>query len=184
MATTTDIRKRESGKESRSFSISPETKILFLDFDGVCNSYSEGSYITHKEDDYGPSKIICERIRKICDTTGAKIIISSNWRRFEIDGKWFSGKNYYTNPLSKLYDEIGDLVIGTLTLERHITKAEALCLWFEDNCELEKWVIVDDDPKENLGTTSDFGIRNHYIQTNPEFGITEEISEEIIKRLS
>ena len=171
-------------KQSRSFSISHETTILFLDFDGVCNSYSEGSYVTHKDDDYGPSNTICERIRKICGATGAKIIISSNWRRYPSDGRWFSGRNYYRNPLPKLYGELGDLVIGTLTPERHVTKAEALCLWFEDNSELDKWVIVDDDSREHLGTTSDFGIRSHYIQTDPEFGITEEISREIINRLS
>ena len=69
-------------------------------------------------------------------------------------------------------------------MERHITKAEALCLWFEDNYRLDKWVIVDDDPREHLGTTSDFGIKYHYVQTNPEFGITEEISKEIMDRLS
>lgn len=184
MAMITDIQRQSSGKDSRSFSISPSTKILFLDFDGVCNSYSEGSYVTHKNDEYGPSKTICERIRKICESTGAKIIISSNWRRFPIDGKWFSGKTFYRNPLLKLYEVLGDLIVGTLTPERHITKAEALCLWFEDNRELDKWVVVDDDPRENLGLTSDYGIKDHYIQTEPEFGITEEVSMEIVRRLS
>jgi histidinol phosphatase-like enzyme len=63
-----------------------ETKLLFLDFDGVLNSYEEGGYKTHTPEEYGPSITICNKIIKLCKETGAKIIISSNWRKFKPDG--------------------------------------------------------------------------------------------------
>ena len=35
--------------------------ILFLDFDGVCNSFNKGSYLTHEPDDYGMDMDIIKR---------------------------------------------------------------------------------------------------------------------------
>lgn len=160
------------------------SNLIFLDFDGVCNTYKDGSYITNPPELYGYSKPIINKLKNICEKTNSKIIISSNWRRWEKDGKWPYRGYYFQNPLPRLYEELSDLIIGTLPLDRHITKAEALILWFEDNKVPKNWVIIDDDPTEELGITTDYNIKDHYIQTKSEFGLTEEIEKKIIEILS
>ena len=154
--------------------ITNETKLLFLDFDGVLNSYNEGSYVTHSPDNYSPSITICNKIIKLCKETDAKIIISSNWRKFKPDGWYiFNNKKYY-NPLPKLYNLLDKYIIGTLPPEKYVTKSIALILWFEEtNYKGNKWVILDDDYQEELGITFDYNINKHYIETNREFGITD-----------
>ena len=156
--------------------------ILFLDFDGVCNSFKEGSYLTHTPDEYGPDMDIIERIKEICQARRAKIIISSNWRRFEPDGFWvYDGKSYF-NPLPNLYKILGDRIIGTLTTERNLTKAQAIELWFEDNEDFcGKFAIIDDDPRE--GIQYNIKLRKNFWPTTPKFGLTERIKEEIIDHL-
>jgi hypothetical protein len=156
--------------------------ILFLDFDGVCNSFKEGSYLTHEPDEYGPDMDIIERIKEICSLRHAKIIISSNWRRFEPDGYWvYNGKNYF-NPLPNLCRILGDRIIGTLTTERFITKSEAIELWFEDHEDFHgKYAIVDDDPRE--GFQYNFKLMKNFWHTTPKYGLTEKIKEEIIDHL-
>ena len=56
--------------------------ILFLDFDGVCNSYNCGSYVTSDSKTYGIDEKIMPRLKEICVKGNAKIVISSNWRRY------------------------------------------------------------------------------------------------------
>lgn len=156
--------------------------ILFLDFDGVCNSFNEGSYLTHEPDDYGMDMDIIERIKEICSERHAKIVITSNWRRFDSDGYWvYNGKSYF-NPLPGLYRILGDRIIGTLTTERYLSKSEALELWFEKHEEFQgRFAIVDDDPREGIQNNLKF--RKHFWQTTPKYGLTERIKEEIIDHL-
>ena len=159
-------------------------KLIFLDFDGVLNAYDEGSYMTHTPDEYGPSKSICDRIIDLCEKTGSRIIISSNWRKFDDNGYYKFNKYYYSNPLPKVYHILGKYIVGTLPPYRHTTKAEALIIWFEENNFVgEDWVVVDDDPRENLGKTLDWNIKNHYIETNPIYGINEKVIKEMEKFL-
>lgn len=161
--------------------LSNEIKILFLDFDGVLTSYDEGSYVSNPFA-YGPSLTICKKVIKLCDETKAKIIISSNWRRFELDDSYSINNITIKNPLPKLYDILGKYIIGQLPPYRHTTKSEALILWFEEtNYKGTHWVILDDDKREGLGTTSDFDIKHHYIEINPIYGITDKNIEQIKK---
>ena len=46
-------------------------KIIFLDFDGVITTYASKWEIDNEK---------CLLVKKICDETGAKIVISSSWR--------------------------------------------------------------------------------------------------------
>ena len=59
--------------------------LIFLDIDGVVTSCmtTPGSYMNHEPSDYGPSPDCVERLKRLCDVTNAKIVISSNWRKFE-----------------------------------------------------------------------------------------------------
>lgn len=159
-------------------------KILFVDFDGVVTSQTEvpGSYITHEADEYGASPSCLSRLKDLCDSTGSKIVISSNWRRFDDDGPcsfWVYRKCMRTvcNPLPKFKVQLKDYIIGMLPKDRHINKAEALVLWFEEN-NLAKddldYVIFDDDLSEGFATMTDYDINKHFVQTSNVTGLTED----------
>lgn len=158
-------------------------KIIFLDFDGVMSSQNEtpGSYITHEANEYGASPSCLKNLKQLCDETEAKIVISSNWRKFKDDGPcsfWTHPKYARTvfNPLPKFKKQMEGYVIGTLPKVRHISKAQALILWFEEN-DLSKddidYVIFDDDPSEGFASTTDYDIKEHYIQTSNVTGLIE-----------
>lgn len=156
--------------------------LLFLDFDGVCTSAEEGGYVSNPPSLYGPSPAILDRIRSICNETGAKVVVSSNWRRFPDDGEWPFLGNVYVNPLPKLRECLGELIVGTLPLDRHITKSEALTLWFEDNPDFRgRYAIVDDDTGEGFQDVPSF--LRHFWLTDPNLGITDEIAADIVRHL-
>lgn len=51
-------------------------KIVFLDFDGVITTLKSNWTIDNEK---------VELVKQICDATGAKIVISSSWRRYTVD---------------------------------------------------------------------------------------------------
>lgn len=151
---------------------------IFLDIDGVCNSMHEtpGSYLSHTPEEYGISHKNCLTLAKFADSIKAKIIIASNWRRFPKDGYWSFGVTgaKYKNPLPELRMYLGNRVAGDLPHDRHITKSEALELWFEDNgkdWKTEKYVIFDDDLREGYQSSGKFA--KHFVYVNPEHGLTD-----------
>ena len=70
------------------------------------------------------------------------------------------------NPLPKFKVQLKDYIIGMLPKDRHINKAEALVLWFEEN-NLAKddldYVIFDDDLSEGFATMTDYDINKHFV---------------------
>ena len=166
-------------------------KIAMLDFDGVVTNYYEeiGSYVTYEPAFYGPSPSCVQRLRNLCEETGARILISSNWRKFDEDGKcsfWTHPKYQRTvqNPLPKLKEQIGDLIIGTIPRIRHVTKTEAIKKWFEENEVDEdfRYVILDDD--KNEGLQDDEVFKEHFILTNPEIGFSDADYKKVLKILA
>ena len=153
---------------------------IFLDIDGVLTSTLEtpGSYINHSPAEYGISASCIERLIKLADACNAKVVISSNWRRFPDDGVWVHSKEkQLKNPLPGLKKKLGSRYVGDLTHERHLTKSEALELWFEDSdidwkeCH---FVVFDDDLREGFQDTFDYGIYKKFILTNPQLGLTSQ----------
>lgn len=159
---------------------------IFLDIDGVLTAKCEtpGSYLNHEISEYGPSPKCVERIKKLCTDTGSKIIISSNWRRFDEEGFWHYRKQIQVkNPLPNVKHLLSEFIVGELTPERHLTKAEAIVLWFEDHGNNCNFVIFDDDKREQLHTTHDYGIAEHFIMTNIETGVSDTDCEKAKKIL-
>lgn len=160
-----------------------KSNVIFLDFDGVCNSFETGSYLTHTPDQYGVDPKIMDRINDICVKTDARIVISSNWRRFEPDGSYRFNKNWYKNPIMKLVENLGHHIAGCLPLDRHITKSEALQLWFEDHPDFEgNYAILDDDEREGFQHVPRF--KKNFWLTDMRYGVTDSIKNEIIKHFT
>jgi len=87
----------------------------------------------------------------------------------------------FKNQLPKLRKMLGKMYAGTLPLDKHINKSQALILWFEQHPEFKgDFVIFDDDKSEGFQDTYDYDINDHFILTNPEFGLTDDDVEEAI----
>lgn len=154
-------------------------RFVVLDFDGVMTSClpDGGSYLANTPSKYDYSKECLANLMFLLLKANAKVVISSNWRRFEPDGGWthytgnFAGSTYF-NPLPRFMHDLGDKVVGTLPTDRHITKSEALILWLEDFKHVPDFVVFDDDLREGFQTTFDYGICNKFILTDPKLGLT------------
>lgn len=164
-------------------------KLVFLDIDGVMTSTLEtpGSYINHNENEYGASPLCVKRLIDLCEKTNSKIIISSNWRKFDSFGshsRWFNpftGK-YNQNPMPKLIDQLGELYIGSLPKVRHLNKSQALKIWFDETeLNVDNYVIFDDDLNEQF-QESEF--KNNFILTDFEIGLTDDDCEKALKILN
>ena len=74
-------------------------------------------------------------------------------------------------------------IVGDLTHERHLTKSEALELWFEDNLWLSKkfgkYAILEDEPFAE-GFSSHPIFYKHTVKTNKQIGFSREDAEKTL----
>lgn len=132
-------------------------KIIFLDIDGVLNNYHTLSEGLNWEPD------LVKILKRIIKETGAKVVLSSTWRKIK------SYRDIIQNDMWIKY--IGKTPI--LWKKRGIEIQE----WLDENPGVERFVILDDD--------SDMvHLMEHLLQTDGEFGLTNEIANEAIKRLN
>lgn len=159
--------------------------IIFLDIDGVLTNTSEipGSWLTHSPNEYGLSPSNVTALKTLIETTNAKVIITSNWRKFPLDGHWSVRGYTFTSPLRNVIDMLGNTCIGMLPPLRHCIKSEALYYWFDDehiDYINSKYVIFDDESYEGFATSI---FKDHYIQTDPKNGLTTADINNAIKLL-
>ena len=153
-------------------------KILFLDIDGVLNSYA----VNYGRKDwpeccYDPS--LCRNLKQVLDETGAEIVVSSTWRE----------ETYLLDRFPIIFENwgIGHVPVG-------ITTTDNLCFprkmsdytWHERNRAMQiqqwvnqhkpaAWIAVDDLalplPKE------------HFVRTNRNRGLIIHKAKEAIDKL-
>ena len=163
-------------------------KVLFLDMDGVLNTgwwYSQMDRNTPK-DKYGyafdPRSVA--NLKKILEETGAEIVISSSWKSFglsELEEMWqerrLPGKLIGITPNSVSDEKLlnADLDHMELFSIRGIEIKE----WLDKHGKnVSHYVIIDDMDNFLLDQKS------HFVQTDPEVGITEEDANMAIKILN
>ena len=157
-------------------------KILFLDIDGVINSdeYAD-EYHKYKLGLQGyhiwvdPKAV--ERVRRLCEETGAKIILSSSWRRHRLDVTLEDLKQYSgMEPLLPYMIGVtpgyirrnrGQEIDDTFKEWNHHIKMGRIDKQYE-NEPVERYAIVDDD-NDMLDKQLD-----HFVQTDWKYGITDE----------
>ena len=149
-------------------------RVIFLDIDGCLTSMEDFSYFNPDPEKYHPSLKLINKVKALCTKTGAKVIMSTNWRKFDVDGTWKNQYGVYKNPLPETMRWFGNYCLGTLPKTRHINKSQALILWLKETSYTGKFVIFDDDFKEQFQNTSDFGIMDMFIHINPQYGITDD----------
>ena len=163
-------------------------KVIFLDIDGVLNTkcwYTQMNGNTPK-DKYGyafdPNAVA--NLKKIIDETGADIVISSSWKSFgisELEDMWqdrgLPGKLIGITPNS-----VSDEMLLNADLDHmelfHIRGME-IKEWLDKHGKnVSHYVIIDD--MDNFLLDQKF----HFVQTDPEVGITEEDANMAIKILN
>lgn len=139
-------------------------KIIFLDVDGVLNSWKTNT--RNPLGFLGVDPPCCQLLRDIVVSTGAKIVLSSAWR-------------YTPEALPYLWDACGPTVqcIGeTPRLFAH-PRGDEIAAWLAEHPEVDKFVILDD-------RTDMSSVQDHLIQTYEDTGITENEKELAILRLN
>jgi hypothetical protein len=146
-------------------------KIIFLDFDGVLNNTSNwGIKLVNGVWEGGtiePEKVA--RVNQIVDATAATVIISSNWRQ---------GRT--VEQLQTLLSDQG----ATFTIAGK-TGSVPQQRWAQILTYLEKhgliaapYVIIDD------WLEAGWGHSNHFVNTNPDVGLTDADVKQAIKVLN
>ena len=145
-------------------------KVIFLDFDGV---------ITVLETRWEPSEEHMRRVKRICDETGAKIVISSSWRWYSLDETF---KRIYKrcpeiNENHFLLNK--DLCVGVTRRIGPGGRGDEIKDWLSEHPDVKKFVILDDDSFDMLPEQKPF-----LINTAWNIGIQDEDVEKAIKILT
>lgn len=161
-------------------------KIIFLDIDGVLNHHK-----FYKVKDPNIIKILelnlhldprsVKLLNAICEATGAKIVLSSTWRRhqsLEVAREIFKRKGFEGEIIDKTPDltkDNPDFVRGNEIL-KWIKLNEALL--GNDYKNYKEYAILDDK------TFFLYSQKDHLFLINPQTGLTQENGKEIIDFLS
>ena len=163
-------------------------KIIFLDIDGVLNTRY---WFAHMDSDvprdkYGyafdPNAVA--NLKRIIEATGADIVISSSWKSFgltELENMWqdrcLPGKIIGITPNSVSDELLLNADLDNMDLF-HI-RGEEIKEWLSKRGKkVSNYVIIDD--MDNMLPEQ----QSHFVQTNPECGITEDIALLAIKTLN
>lgn len=145
-------------------------KVLFLDVDGVLNT-RPGSLDEDK----------LELLRHIQIQTGAKIVLSSDWRLHPlmleriIHSLW--QRHMEIHGMTPCLDEE---ILAWGLIQRAKRSAE-ITLWLDANSQaadpVTSYAIVDDMPYADDGS-------GRFVQTHQEYGLTQAVAEDLIAILN
>lgn len=159
-------------------------KIVFLDIDGVLNTnwwYSKLDRIASR-DKYGytfdPRAVA--NLKRIVEETGADIVISSSWKCMglsQMEDMWedrkLPGKIIGITPNSVSDELLLDVDIDSIDLF-HI-RGEEIKEWLTTHGKKVSHYVIIDDMDHVLPEQ-----QSHFVQTNPEVGITEDDAKKAI----
>lgn len=118
-------------------------KVIFLDIDGVlnimCDEQDEFGHLFHKQFE--------ENLKDVIDNTGAKIVISSTWRRSGLKAMkamWF--KRDLAGEVIDVTPDCAQLkTFGTLEYYEAKERGYEIQEWLDSHSEVTNYVIFDDD---------------------------------------
>lgn len=143
-------------------------KIIFLDIDGVMvtsrHLVQSNRYFGHEFD---PECV--RNLKEILERTTVDIVISSSWR----DGRTL-------NQLQSIFELNGiTRIIGMTPIIEGAIRGREIQEYIDTNekSEIEQFVILDDE--EEMGD-----LRKYLIETDFRTGLTSQIKDEVISRLT
>ena len=149
-------------------------KVIFLDVDGVLNSIKD--YDEHYKDSENKPILyddVEERplllLKELVDKTGAKIVVSSSWRKIE--------KLYH--KLGNALYEYGMRIYDVTPYRYNKDRSDEIYEWLYDK-NIESFVILDDDNFK----FEESGLGKYLIKTTYDDGLRTEHIEKAIKILN
>ena len=151
--------------------------IIFLDIDGVLNSFSVNENGNMELSDgalIDASKV--ELLSLLVRRTEAKLVLHSGWR-FWFDGKMLPSNNEakgLVEALEKrnmsLFDVTPDLTNEEIRTKRKfsLVKGKEIILWLKENPDVQNWVVLDDLDLHNDE------VARHQVRTDPFCGLTPQ----------
>lgn len=154
-------------------------KILFLDLDGVVSVLNSGWSLNSTK---------MEMVKRICDETGARIVITSSWRRYtladtleELTTKQvekgftpFLMPEYVIDITARMYG----FKHGNREEHYHMCRGVEIDRWLWEHPEVTNYVILDDNGDMLLHQ------KNNFIKTHALRGISNRDVEKAIKILN
>lgn len=154
-------------------------KIVFLDFDGVITTLKSNWTIDNEK---------VELVKQICDATGAKIVISSSWRRYTLEQTIeeitnqesvyghnpFPYPEYIIDIISRMYA----FKYGNKETHYGLCRGVEIDRWLWEHKDVTNYVILDDDSDMLLCQ------KEHFIKTHALRGISKRDVEKAIKILN
>lgn len=154
-------------------------KVIFLDFDGVITT---GASKWRLDTD----KMLL--VKRICDETSAKIVISSSWRRFTLEDTFnmlseyeqsgkevpFILKDYVVGITNRMYA----FKEGNVHIHYGLPRGCEISRYLTEHKDISKYVILDDDADMLLEQAP------YFINTNWGLGINEQDVEKAIEILN
>ncbi len=141
-------------------------KAIFCDVDGVLNNPFT---IGRSPSGYrGVSNRLMSNLRKIVAATGARIILSSDWRLLRNDPGRKKDYRYLVNKLR---------IVVSLDIDGHTDDIEwskrgtEIRKYLKDHPEITEYVVLDDVPFRDFPTQ---GHLTHLVLTNDKLGLTQQ----------
>lgn len=158
-------------------------KIVFLDIDGVCNHsrlYAElvPLHGTTKPSDWIDRECVA-RVNRICELTGAVILLSSSWRNYVPTPA-------YPGPIPVLREcgLTADVIGGTPAIEdmntiveRNGTRWTEVRAWLDEHPEVTQWVALDDCDWRGFPV-------DHFVRTDMAVGLQDADVERAVNILT
>ncbi len=145
-------------------------KVIFLDVDGNLNDvYTKTKHLCEGQWYDGVDKEKIFLLKNIIDATGAKIVISSTWRKYK------DSMNYLLGEMGK---EFASHIVGQTPVLEGQPRANEVDAWLSEHPEVTKFIVIDDNDSENL---EKFG--GSFVLTKMSYGLTEEIAKQCIDLL-
>ena len=152
-------------------------RVIFLDIDGVLNSYFWNE--NHQTEISDGRLIDIEKIRllsTLIKNTNAKIVLHSGWK-FWFDSALHPLRKEAENLEKLLRQE--NLMIADVTPDHSteeikqnkkfsLVKASEILAWLDEHKEVDKWIVIDDLDLHNPE------IEARQIKTDPHIGLTME----------
>lgn len=147
-------------------------KVLFLDLDGVLNSFktcdAQGGFpqSLNEEDRHKWDWACVQRIKEIINKTGCFVVLSSFWRTLY--------------PVLEISTFFGFPILDATPVHRDYgsIRGDEIKEWLENNPEVTKYAIVDDS-SDMLEEQSPY-----FVNTSLEDGLTSEDTEALISILN
>lgn len=150
-----------------------------MDFDGVITTLKSNWTIDNEK---------VELVKQICDATGAKIVISSSWRRYTVEqtieditiGEEERGRNpfpypeYIVDVTSRMYG----FKHGNREKHYSLCRGVEIDRWLWEHQDVTNYVILDDDSDMLLSQ------KKYFIKTHALRGISKRDVEKAIKILN